>query len=866
MLQVILNKDFDLGYWPGPLHNREVSTGVAWVGPAGFINLLEPRLGLKGPVNPDTVRAAALVTDVLSADGFWSESAQTDPFGVARKLLRMRDKLWLEGWQGQGLTPRLVQLAQVTRSALPGFPDRVSAVRDAVHSRLNGGIELKIYGSVQTWPKLWRDVFTGLELVDGWSIELTTPFARSKGDLLAARRKGFKPKGDGSLQLLRASGPMTAARHAAAWLANQDNLEETVIIGPDALLDQALRDFGLPTTGGTDQVDRNSLLQILPLTLDLMDLPPDPQRALELLTLPISPVPGSLARQLIMALQEWPAVGSEEWQRRLKEWLDDKRTGADRERLAKRLGLLFDSGAERELIPVTEIRLRTRMLTDWLRGLIRFRDGEEVQDLQTAQTQIEDFDRLLDLSRLKELTRPQIKRLVKEASHQIPSEPRYPAQAGIAAVGSPGCLVETARRVVWWNFNSGTAPAIERPDFYPDEIQALAKAGIILPSPGDQAVEASRSWRRPLVVTEKSLLCVCPFHGPDGEELHPHPLWDELAGNLAEGANLSILEVPTPLGVKQARQAERPRHELPKPVTELHVSVDALTRLRAKRTRESANSLARLAACPFGWVIQYLAGVWPGGGASIDEGDRIQGRLAHEVLTRMLLTRPANPRQAGVRAGELFDELGPMLAGRIFLPGQEEARDNIRLNIIWAAEETIRAIQKTGLEVKAVEEEQVFNSSVLKSEIYGRPDVILGDDQAIIDFKSGGSSYRSKELERGGAVQLAIYARILKGDGGDFPAGAFFSIKDRRLVTTDGLTFSDDQAAQGPSLEETWNGLVRAVRGRFLEMDEGRIRITGNSEDCPAESCLEDGCLSLAPTCRWCDLDCLCGQFFGGER
>ena len=49
------------------------------------------------------------------------------------------------------------------------------------------------------------------------------------------------------------------------------------------------------------------LLQVLPLVLEMGWQPPNPQRALELLTLTVSPVPRMIARHLAEALQNWPA-------------------------------------------------------------------------------------------------------------------------------------------------------------------------------------------------------------------------------------------------------------------------------------------------------------------------------------------------------------------------------------------------------------------------------------------------------------------------------------------------------------------------------------------------------------------------------
>ena len=107
-MRITLGIDFDHGYWPGPLLDREASAGEAWVGPAGLLSILETALGLGGPHESEALRAARLVPRVLEADGFWSESARHNPLTAARTLLRWRDRLWMQGWQGERVSCQLL--------------------------------------------------------------------------------------------------------------------------------------------------------------------------------------------------------------------------------------------------------------------------------------------------------------------------------------------------------------------------------------------------------------------------------------------------------------------------------------------------------------------------------------------------------------------------------------------------------------------------------------------------------------------------------------------------------------------------------------------------------------------------------------
>ena len=188
------------------------------------------------------------------------------------------------------------------------------------------------------------------------------PLARA-ADLLAAQAgKKDEARKDGSLQLLRPYGPLAAAEEAAAWLASLPSLDKTVVIGPEVVLDEALRRHGLPTLGATDSRDRDASLQILPLVLALGWDPPDPEQAKELLNLPLSPLPWALRSRLLRALSDWPGVGSETWRARLEEGL--KALPSERRwRVRRRFARLFNTVAKRgQEYPCSEIRAKTNEL------------------------------------------------------------------------------------------------------------------------------------------------------------------------------------------------------------------------------------------------------------------------------------------------------------------------------------------------------------------------------------------------------------------------------------------------------------------------------------------------------------------------
>ena len=63
-MRIVLGREFDGGSWPGALGAGDAATGVSWVGPLGFVGLLETALGLTGLYPDGTERATDLAATV----------------------------------------------------------------------------------------------------------------------------------------------------------------------------------------------------------------------------------------------------------------------------------------------------------------------------------------------------------------------------------------------------------------------------------------------------------------------------------------------------------------------------------------------------------------------------------------------------------------------------------------------------------------------------------------------------------------------------------------------------------------------------------------------------------------------------------
>ena len=187
---------------------------------------------------------------------------------------------------------------------------------------------------------------------------------------------------------------------------------------------------------GVRQGSGDSLLGVVPLVLRLGWDPPRPQAALDLLNLPVSPVPGRIARKLRKALDNWPAVGSEAWDAALAEGLAEIEDEGYRESVASRLAILMKPCARRrDDMPAAEIHRRVEAVGEWLRARRAAQEAggdsqRKAADWGAALEQCRLVLSVLDAMELERLTPPELDGLAAEAT---------------AAVGSSSALLGRGR-------------------------------------------------------------------------------------------------------------------------------------------------------------------------------------------------------------------------------------------------------------------------------------------------------------------------------------------------------------------------------------------------------------------------------------
>lgn len=779
------------------------------------LRILETCLGLSCVELPRVLCAVRLLEKLRANHTFWAESAAKDPLVTALRLLRWNEELRLAGWQGQAVSPRLGQLAKLMEGAAPGVAERTARVIEALKVQDVDLESIELLGMARSeLPVLFRRLLDALEAKGTVITETPIEPVTGKGDLAGCLNTGYSPAGTGELRMIRPQGLLAAADLVAAWLAGLDDLEGTVVIGGDEILDRALHRHGLPVLGAERIEGSDPLLQILPLVIALGWPPPDPHLAQELLSLDESPVPPSIASKLVRALKQWPAIGSPDWRDAFEKGLSAIPEDDRRKRVGERLSLIFSTGASGDEFPATGLDRRVAALETWAKGMQKNAEDQAGRWDGMLQ-QLAFFRKLYSSTGLESLGRPLLQKLIKAATEQAVQPPVRIAEAGIDSVSEPGAILAPVRRIVWWNFTERSAQSVEHSMLTQEEMEALEAQGCEFPEPAVQAARISREWRRPVQMASDSVLLVCPRFGADGEPEAPHPLWDEIVSGLDQ------------------EQAARPMGEMPpnvvksRPVTLLESPKPRIDWQLGPGVsipppeRFSPRSVLSLLGNPLYWVLEYSAKLATGCTETLPGGVLVMGRIAHKVIGDVLAScigrQLVSPEVAADDAGRKFDTEGPRLFAALFMPGNDRERSSLRRTIIHAVGDIFRSLGRAGASVTAVEKklEDHLDGFAFK----GTPDLVISHPDLILDMKWGKPKERRDELEAGGSVQLSIYAMLA---GGSPAIGYYITSRQELLVNRAGLTGA--RQVEGPEPARVWAATRKRLVREIEELGKGRIR------------------------------------------
>lgn len=832
------DESFDCGIWPGPF-GAKATAGELWLGVSGLIGTLEGQVGLSHSTVGSAARIGEVVCALRQTEGFWSPSFAADALATAQELIRLHDTLRLQGWTGQVDSPRLTALHAAFKGVSESAADRLERLAPAIQRTKDVRLNVRLHEDASCSPRRVREVLEAL------GTPVTAPLLPEVDFPSLTRR----------LQLIRPYGPLVAADVVAQALAASRS-EPTLIIGSDSVLDAALRRHGLPTTGASSSAHDNALGEVLPLVIELGLSPADPSRAMELLTLPVGPIRRDVARKLVRALQEWPAVGSIAWLKSLAEATAEF-TAEEREKLKERLASFMTATVDGKTgYPVEQLNQRCAALLQWLQGKLANEDSEQAQrQLGAAIAQVAAFSDLVAMTAAAALSVAQVRRFLEQAREAMPTPPSWSAEAGLFSVGQPGGVLGKAPRLVWWNFTRSSFVVPRRLPLSAEEFATLAAAGIQVPGPSALALRLMTRARRPLQHGGGALWLICPQHEPNGDAASPHPLWDEALGALDKAA-LALVR-PEPLLAKPPKAVRRKALPLPGPLRDWPTSM-AISR----REVESPSSVEALLGCSLHWALHYVARLRSGTTAAIDTSQRMLGKLAHHILLeRVLREAHASPEAAGRFAVAVLKAEGPNLAAPLFQSGADA-------ELIAVTEATRRAAEVLQARVDkgwpVLMTEQTQEGQAFGTKFSGGLDLVLGKKAkaVIVDLKWSGAPYRRSSLEKGSAIQLASYAELLLQSGFKEPAVAYFIIQSQTWLSTSAKAAAEDTRVADPQVD-TWELTTKAHAAAWKAVSKGALSAPGTQANSAEQTTVEEGELQVAPPCGFCDFSGICGRRYG---
>ncbi|MBT2519778.1 PD-(D/E)XK nuclease family protein [Arthrobacter sp. ISL-28] len=846
------------------------------VGRKNFTTLLQTRLGI---TRPDTGHAERVsqylerLRSVDSPDTWFHDSFDVDPWSTAQELLAARDDAVANGWDGSlpewkpgtAEPSPLLQTLAAAESApghlAPALADDIAELVTTLDSPLPLGIdELVLQHAESTFPHVWRCIIGKLR-DRGVRVTEAVPASR-------------QPR----LTIFTAETEWEAAEHSARWLAAGDN-QRTAVVSSDttAVLDAYLAGHGLPAVGiGAPSVWRPHA-QLIPLFFEVIWAPANVQLLAELLTLPGSPVRRAAARHLLDALRAEPGTGGEAWTAAISAISADAQLGPD---LAAALDRLFCAGllVEDNDVPGTELAERA----EWLTGRLRARAAIDDSAKATASL----LQRILALvTPLPRVSRRDLRRIITAVVTPSSGALRPAEAAPWLRLGHLAELTDDVDHVIWWGFQSSRAPSVRRWDAH--DIEALSRVGVHLPTP--EVVSALEIDQTLAAARRAGDLLLVQIEQRDGERVEGNPLLEALAAAQPSLAEESLSDRQTrltrrpealtdaagcwSLAGRQMQLARVAQHRPDAPPAVHDVGPNPAF---VPETL-SSTQLSTLLGCSLAWVLKHKSRLRVPAAASVPTDNQMLGIFAHKVVevvqVQLRAEHRAVPEQDEVRAA--VDRLLPQLASELLLPGQRSRLTGLRATIETTVMTFFEQLQHGGVVLQEMEKD--FSKDLhftaggknYTVPVTGRADSV-GIDAAgrtvVVDLKwTNGEKYRREEIQRGEALQLALYQWAFHP--GDLPPDsptAYFMLKQGRFASAHPEFGSTIQPRQDPS--QLWRQTMRAIEFTVEEVLAGRVTATAPAANSVAEgepdaaaSATDSGRLYVKPNCKYCHFGSLCG-------
>ena len=875
--------------WQTSLSPGSADLGRIRLGPTGLIQRVGLWLGLPAvsASNGERVAAADKILDERDDDNQWYSATRTrDRFGAAQWLLAAHDELRSAGWDGQPISgsPRLEAISTLRtghkETVLPlGIFDLAHVFKQRLQDHaLPYPVALQLEQSLDTFAPVVQALLGALDSAGATVLSPpnTEAHASKDSDLGRIQRallSNERPRmlGDGSVEILTGDTPWEALSFAAERL---DDSAVWLVTSEGAMLDEVRRVTDQPSLGISEPSKARPALQVLPLALQLQTSPQDPHAALDLLSLPRSPIPRAIRRALSEAIAKMPAIGSPAWDTALEKALGAyAKTYPDQSKghLRERVDLYFPVRPPSRVSAARILKV-TEAVENWALRTGNSKNNPNLLQAATvarslAQTikvipQGETLDPL-NLGQLHDLA------IAEGVSLQTQADAGAPA-----CTSDPSGVPSRVTSVAWIGAVSGAAEVGRDTPWSPAERAALKNTGVAISGEGRIRILEQDRWLRPIFAATEKLTFVT--WGQQGAEtLSQHPLFDILSSKLADGAMAALNQHANDYLRHAGEEIELAR------AIQMPATWRIPANLLSLKRHWSASGIESLITCPLRWTMEYGAGLRPGTTHSIPDTRTLAGTFAHALFEEVLFEESPgwdvlSADDARDRLKTRFDERIETEAAPLTLPGLEAYKTDLRRSLGDAAAALVGMLKKGGWRPKNAE----LNIKDVPGHLGGHPfsgfiDLVVEKSDgrvAVIDLKLGGLNYRSNSLRDGTAMQLAVYGKALTSGTSAAPPTAYFILEEGALITTDAADFPGATHLTGPNNAATMHDVERAWDWWGKTLTAGVVVGRGNhltpdlhqAETATGEQPPDHPWADGKPSCNFCNLHTICQFTRGG--
>ncbi len=842
----------------------QTATGMATLGPRGFLEVLETQLGLPTPTpHPSDAPFSYLkcLREVSTPAKFFHRSLEVDPVNVARTLLDWRGQWYAEGWDGafSGDAPgRLADMAAVEAVAKHRVPpthgERLQRVAKALADRSTQIERVELHTQFDNLPYAWQRVIDALPWAPVAGLELAAA-GRRGSDLALVQQKLLSTverdndgtaereplQGDRSLIFVKSASKDLSADAVAEFLLASVRTDGTLLVaGHDGIiLDNALERAGLPRCGFQRHTRFRAATQVLKLALALVWEPVDPHRILQFLLHPSGPLPGWVRSHLADAVAASPGIGGPKWVDAVANvcWTLRERYEAEEAQVEELRSEIefwlecdrYDGGSGAPLEPLLK---RIQRVSTWASKQFAVGSATESALYAAARAQAEAL--LTELAALgdsgaKRIPRLELERRIDEVTTEAPDPATYEEAGHVRATAALAAVTGQWPTVVWWNLTSAMTGMA-----YPwsrRELAALRASGVRLPAIEDLVRRQGREWLRLLCNAKEQLVLV--MHD---DERGAHPLWTQVETRF-KGLDVVEIEPALLAGVSRLDALDvstrtLPLQALPAPRRWWFLPEDCAV---TPREVESYSSLSKLCDYPHEWVLQYAARLRAGRASEVSDGSRLFGNLGHRLFEMFFSNRidwhqmPDEDVLSWVRRElpQLVEREGAVLLA----PGRGVDRQRVAATLERAIVQLLEHLRSAGVVQARAEVHR--EAPFAGRRLFGLIDLLVtrdGGQRAVLDVKWAGESYRRGLLLDNRTLQLATYAYLQKTTDGNetWPAGAFFILSSGNVLASDASGFPDGvvhPSNDDEGVVHLWERLRHTCDWRWAQLESGQIEV-----------------------------------------